>query len=263
MGDWMKRQVWMAGAVVAAVLGSAPAGGQPAPAAGYLTTLPNSLTLLPPPPARGSAAEARDDEAAKAAVALHGGPRWDLATEDAGLAFPAAAGTFSCAVGTAITEGDTPKLYGLLRRTIYDMGRAPYPTKNKYARARPFTVNGKPMCTPALDGPLRADGSYPSGHAAIGWGWALILAEVAPDRADEVLARGRAFVESRRICNVHWASDLEEGRTMGAAVVARLHAEEAFRADLAAARAELAAARARGLAPNRDCAKEAAQLAAG
>jgi acid phosphatase (class A) len=48
---------------------------------------------------------------------------------------------------------------------------------------------------------------------------------------------------------VHWLSDVEEGRTMGAATVARLHASADFAADLAAARAELAAVRARSLAP--------------
>ena len=63
-------------------------------------------------------------------------------------------------------------------------------------------------------------------------------------------------------CNVHWLSDTEEGRVIASGVVARLHDEAAFRADLAAARAEIASERARGLGPTRDCPKEAAQLAA-
>ena len=263
----MKTRVWVAGGLFAAVLASAPAGSQPAPpgVTGYLAAgaAPSSLALLPPPPAPRSKALARDKESMRAALALHGGPRWALATEDADLTFPAAAGTFSCAVGAPITEADTPKLYGLLRRTLLDIGRSTAPTKQKYKRPRPFTVNHAPQCTPAFDAVLRGDGAYPSGHAALGWGWSLIVAEAAPDRADAVLARGRAFADSRRICNVHWLSDTEEGRTMGAAVVARLHADPAFAADLAAARAELAAARAKALPPTRDCAKEAAQLAAG
>ena len=261
----MKLRVWLAGAAAAAALGSAPAEGQQAPVTGYLASaeLPNSLTLLPPPPAKGSAAEKRDQEAAKAALALHGGPRWDLATEDAVLAFPAAAGTFSCALGAPVSEAGTPTLVRLLRRSYSDLGRSAYPTKNKYQRQRPFTVNGKPQCTPAVDAALRKDGSYPSGHAAIGWGWALILAEVAPEQTDAILARGRAFSDSRRICNVHWLSDVEEGRMVGSAVVARLHDSTAFKADVAAARSELAIVRAQGLPPARDCAQEAARLAAG
>ena len=232
---------------------------------GYLATadLPNSLSLIPPPPAPGSAAQARDDEAAKAAVALSGGPRWSQAIVDADLSLPASAETFACAMEVRISAADTPKLYLLLRRSLLDAGRSPYPTKNKYQRARPFTVNGAPQCTPALDAALRKDGSFPSGHAAIGWGWALILTQVAPEHADAILARGRAFTQSRVVCNVHWTSDIEEGRMMGAATVAKLQSSAEFRADVAAAQAEVAAARAKGLRPTRDCAKEAAQLAAG
>ena len=50
---------------------------------------------------------------------------------------------------------------------------------------------------------------------------------------------------------------------MGAAVVARLHAEPDFRADLDAARAEIASARTAGPRPTRDCPAEAAALGVG
>jgi acid phosphatase (class A) len=230
---------------------------------GYLPTgaAPSSLSLLLPPPAPGSAAQARDEEAAKAALALRGSPRWKQATEDADLSSPKAVETFACAVDVPINETDTPRLYVLLRRTITDAGLATYPTKNKYQRARPFTVNGSAMCTPTDEAFLRENGSYPSGHSAVGWGWALILTEIAPERADAILARGRSFGDSRVVCNVHWLSDVEEGRVIASATVAKLHSQADFRADLAAAGAEVAAARAQGLRPARDCAKEGASLA--
>jgi acid phosphatase (class A) len=63
------------------------------------------------------------------------------------------------------------------------------------------------------------------------------------------------------VCNVHWESDVIEGLFMGAATVARLHAEPEFVGDLEAAKAELAAARAKGLPPQSDCKFEAAALA--
>ena len=72
-------------------------------------------------------------------------------------------------------------------------------------------------------------------------------------------ARGRAFGDSRRICNVHWLSDIEEGRVVASAVVARMNAEPAFQADLAAARAEVAALKDRN--PGTTCDAEAALLA--
>ena len=97
----------------------------------------------------------------------------------------------------------------------------------------------------------------------MGWGFGLILAEIAPDRQDELLDRGRAFGESRIVCNHHWFSDVVWGRFMGAATVARLHADATFRADLEAAKAEVAAIRAKGLPPTGDCKAEAAALAMG
>ena len=48
---------------------------------------------------------------------------------------------------------------------------------------------------------------------------------------------------------------------MGAAAVARLHADKLFRADLEAAKAEYNAIRAKGLKPSRDCDAEAKALA--
>ena len=40
------------------------------------------------------------------------------------LAFPAAAGTYACAIGAAIDETDTPVTYRLLRRSLADAGLA-------------------------------------------------------------------------------------------------------------------------------------------
>lgn len=231
--------------------------------AGYLPArdVPDSLALVPVPPPPGSAALALDQEIARASFALRGTPRWKLATEDADLAFPAPADNFSCSVGVRITQRDTPHLYMLMRRAMIDAIVSTNRAKQIYSRTRPFVVNGQPTCTPRDEAGFRKNGSYPSGHAAIGWTWALILSEIAPDEADAILARGRAFGQSRVICNVHWESDLIEGRFMGATTVAVLHTNREFQADLESAKAELAAARSKGLGPTRDCKTEAAELA--
>lgn len=240
-----------------------PQRGASLMAGGYLPrgTVPDSLLLNPLPPAPGSAAEARDVEAANAALALQGSPRWDQAAIDADLFSPNTIGLFSCAAGITLDPAKLPKLAALLRKAGPDMAMAVYPTKRKYQRARPFTVNNRPTCTPKDEALLRRDGSYPSGHSAIGYGWGLLLAELVPNRAAELVARGRAFGDSRRVCNVHWLSDVEEGRVVATAVYARLHAEAAFRADVEAARAEIETQRAALPAP--DCARENAALANG
>ena len=239
------------------------AGFGPGFAAGYLAedAIPNSLLQVPPPPAAGSAALALDLDLAQRSFALRGTPRWTLAIADADLSFPNAAGIFSCALGISISQADTPRLYRLLRRTLTDLGRSTHAAKVHYDRRRPFVENGQPICTPESRPTLVHDGSYPSGHNAIGWGWALILAELAPERSDALLVRGRNYGESRNVCNVHWHSDVMQGRLVGAGMVARLHAEPLFRADLLAARTEIDAARGQGLQPTRDCLSEAAALA--
>jgi acid phosphatase (class A) len=117
---------------------------------GYLdlNTLPDSLKLLAPPPEPGSAAQALDEEIAKANFSHEGTARWSQAATDADLNFPAAASIFSCSLGIEISEERTPRLYTLLRRSLTDAGLASYKAKNHYQRTRPFMSNGKSICTP-------------------------------------------------------------------------------------------------------------------
>lgn len=234
---------------------------RPGVAAGYLTTeqMPDSVALLPPPPAPDSAGFAADLAISQTSD-LRGTPRWEQAIVDDNLAFPESAQIFSCAMNMPVSEALTPQLYRLLRRTRTDAAVVSDDAKHHYKRPRPFMTNHQPTCTPAKEKGLAENGSYPSGHTSIGWAWALILAELAPDRTDAILARGRSYGESRLVCNVHWQSDVVQGRFMGAAVVARLHADPIFRADLEASRAEVSTLRARGLPPSRDCGAEAAAL---
>lgn len=220
----------------------------------------DSEEFVLPAPAEDSALQAMDNAWADNMQALQGTARWELAISDAVLSFPEAAGVFSCALGIPVSEEETPSLYMLLRRTLTDIGLAPYSAKNAYQRERPFMVRGEGVCTPQDEEALRKDGSYPSGHTAIGWGWALILTELAPDRAEEILARGRSFGESRNVCNVHWYSDVVAGRLVGAAAVAKLHANEEFREGMERARADIERMRREGKETQVDCAAEAETL---
>jgi acid phosphatase (class A) len=232
---------------------------------GYLDPkmLPDSLALIPPPPLAGSAALAHDEEVARSTFRLRDTPRFALAASDFDLKLPHLTSDFSCALNALITKEDTPYLYTLLSRAFSDLAMSTYAAKNHYLRKRPFQENNEPIGVPDARAFLEKDPSYPSGHTAVGWGFALILSEIAPDRAEEILDRGRSFGESRIVVNHHWYSDVVWGRFMGAATVARLHADPNFRADLEAARAEVAAMRSESLAPTVDCKAEAAALALG
>jgi acid phosphatase (class A) len=116
-------------------------------------------------------------------------------------------------------------------------------------RRRPFMdFPNLPKCTLVFEA-LGTTGSYPSGHAITGWLWGSVLAETAPDFADALLARAMAFGDSRVVCGFHYPSDIAAGRLAAAALLARLHGDPRFLADLAQAKKEvaalLAAARAR------------------
>lgn len=238
-------------------------GGFPGLLAGYLApqSLPNSLALVPPAPSADSSALMLDKEISRRSFLLRDTARWTLAVSDADLSFPYAASTFSCALDAQVSEAATPRLYKLLRRTLTDLGGATHAAKTHYNRARPFIWNQEPICTPKDRDWLAKDGSYPSGHTSVGWGWALILSEIAPAQGDTILKRGLSFGESRNVCNVHWHSDVVQARNVAAGTVARLYAQKDFRADLEAAKNELADAHRQGLKPDRDCAAEAAALA--
>ena len=221
----------------------------------------DSKVFVLPAPVEDSAMQAMDTAWADMMRELRGGARWDLAAHDADLHFPVPADVFQCALGIPVNQDDTPALYLLLWRTLTDIGLAPYSAKNAYERERPFMVRDETTCTPQDEEALRKDGSYPSGHTAVGWGWALILTELAPERAEALLARGRAFGESRNVCNAHWYSDVVAGRMTGAAAVARLHSKEEFLDAMESAREDIARAREAGLEPTVDCEAEAKALA--
>lgn len=219
---------------------------------GYLKpdALPDSLALLPPPPAKGSMQEAADNDIWRKLTALQSGPRGALATQDAELKFPKALQAFSCTLGVEISEAHTPHLNMLMRRTLTDAGLATYKAKDKYQRERPFVAHKAPSCTPAEEAHLSKDGSYPSGHSSVGWAWGLVLGDVAPERREALKARGGSFGQSRAVCGVHWYSDVLAGRAVADATVEKLKTNPTFQAQLKAAQAEVAQARAQGRTPD-------------
>ena len=181
-------------------------------------------------------------------------PRWALAQQDDKIR--EINKDMACALGVELTPQNAPKTLAILAKLGPDVGLATNHPKDIYQRKRPYLIDEGPICVPK-DPLLAASPDYPSGHATWGWTVALVLAELAPDRATEILIRGRAFGESRMVCGVHNMSAVEAARTNASALVAGLHGSAQFRADMDAAREEVAKARAAGPAPDpAACAKE-------
>ena len=201
--------------------------------------IPDSILILPPPPVKGGAQDRFDNEVYNATRALKGSPRYAMATRDAVGYIQA----FECPLGMPVSAWPKSVLT-LMSRVARDTSTITNRAKDHWGRQRPFLTNNGSMCTESDRAGLTKSPSYPSGHATYSWSIGLILAEMVPERATEILARARAFGESRVVCGVHTVTDVTEGRTNGSTLVAVLHADPAFQADLAAAKAELRAARA-------------------
>ncbi|PHY19027.1 phosphatase PAP2 family protein [Caulobacter sp. BP25] len=229
-----------------------PSTGWTKPPPGYLAGNGgiDATAIIGAPPApnspRGKAERVQFEESRK----LVNTSVWTQAIADADLSGKNGLKSFSCAAGVTLSAEVTPTLASMLLRMTDDAAKIYQPAKRAYQRARPPVGNTAPICVPREPW-IATDGSYPSGHGMIGWAWASVIAELVPEKASPVLARGKAFGDSRIICGVHFQSDVEAGRYLGSALVTRLRDDPAFMSDLAKARAEVAASKANG--PPTDC----------
>lgn len=209
--------------------------GGAAPVLAQEANLLDGPALVGPPPAQGSPREAADRLSMRPEVSAE---RFAQARAD--LAYdPWVA--FSTVMGERFARDRLPATAALLERVTTTVEAENDAAKQVYARTRPYVGDLSILrCdTPANPSPTN---SYPTGHGAAGWAWALTLAELSPSRASAILVRGREFGDSRVICGYHYPSDIDAARVMAAGVIARMHADQGFRRALDAARRELARA---------------------
>lgn len=194
----------------------------------------DAVQFLAPPPQAGSSAQTADAAAVHAARSP--GRIRQAARDNAFDPFDA----FSGVLGPQFTAANDPATARVLQLLGNAITAPVLAAKDHWRRKRPFVVEpALPVCAPVRER-LRDSGSYPSGHSAGGWAWALALAELRPDQASAILERGRDFGESRIVCAVHWPSDVAAGQLIGAGRFAQLQADPAFREMMEAARLELA-----------------------
>ena len=221
---------------------------------GYLSgAVPKGLARLPPPPAPGSPAMRKDEDARQAALKLNDPARYAEAVADSDRSFATTLKSFSCAMGMDIGEQSTPHIAHLLNKMRIDVRHAAGPLRNRYKRQQPFVMYKTATCSPKDEALVANQGSYPSARGAVGWSYAIVLAELNPGRAPAILQRGRDFGESRVICGSHWQSDIDAGNEVGRLVVAQLHQNKGFAADFEVAKREVAQLRASGVKPSGQC----------
>ena len=207
----------------------------------YFTTgeMPDMMKFLPGPPDSTSVAFMNDVARYYWGKEMRNDPeRAAQATRDAVYGLETILTEFEEAFGMKVTKEDTPEIYKVLLEGTATCDSICTRPKREYMRRRPFMVFNEPTLYPEDEPALRLNGSFPSGHTLLGWSSALLMMEINPDRATEILARGYRYGENRLVVGAHWQSDTDAARLAASAAYARLHTSERFLEQMKKAREE-------------------------
>lgn len=198
----------------------------------------DATVFLPKPPESDSPLFLYDKQCYDQGMAMRNTERARQAARDADTSILPE--YFSEAFGMPISKENMPVLYKLVQRVRRTLGEGARDYKKIYGRVRPFVQYNDGTCFPKAEESHRKTGSYPSGHSTRGWGVALLLSEINPERAETILKRGMEYGQSRVICGYHWQTDVDAGRLLASALMARLHNNPEFLTHLEKAKAEYA-----------------------
>jgi acid phosphatase (class A) len=198
---------------------------------------PDATVFLAPPPVPGSAEQAAD---LAETVAVHQAFTGDATNDEAGwskkkLINAMLAGTTNAA---DYKPGTLPKAEAFLKRIGDETGNVVDTAKDFWKRSRPYTV--KPDL---LAGKKEGSFGYPSGHSTGGMVTALVLAELYPNRATEILAIGREIGWHRVELGKHYPTDVIAGRVLAMTIVREMKKNPDFQRDFAEVKTEIAAAK--------------------
>jgi acid phosphatase (class A) len=123
---------------------------------------------------------------------------------------------------------------------------AVHEAKSNFDRTRPYRLphNNLNILKKLSD---RDSPSYPSAHATYGAALGMVLAEMMPEKKEEIYKRIQDYGYSRIVSGAHFRSDVYAGNVAGAAIAASLLSKETFRTELNDVKGELR--KAAGLAP--------------
>ena len=190
---------------------------------------PDGIALLAPPPVPGSAEEAADLASARAVFKGRTPAEEARAKKDASLSLV----LFAPAIGPGFQPGKLPRTEELFDRVKKDIAEAINIPKDHWKRQRPYQLDNEL----SLGAPEKSY-SYPSGHSTRGTVYALVLAEVFPEKKEAILNIGRVIGWDRVLIGKHFPTDIQAGRVLAQAIFRDLVASPAFQHDLAQAKAE-------------------------
>jgi acid phosphatase (class A) len=189
--------------------------------------------VLPPPPADGSPAAKAELAELHAIEAVRTAAEFDKAMADEKDESITA---FAQVMGTSFDPAKLPATAKLFADVRVEEKAAATLAKNYFQRTRPWIAD--PSLQPCAKGDAPKS-AYPSGHATMGYAMAIILTELAPEKAPAIMARAAEYAENRLVCGMHYRRDIVAGEALGTLVAEELLRTPAFRAELEAARVEL------------------------
>ncbi|CAH1666225.1 acid phosphatase [Chelatococcus asaccharovorans] len=217
------------------LLASAPVAMARDVSPSYVTPEAVNLSAVLPPPPEPASPEAKADM--DAVLALQAG----RTSESVALAQKDRKQTvfrFADVLGPDFRRKRLPLTAAFFAEITADEEAILATVKNRWQRPRPFVAN--PAVTTCVKRPTT--GSYPSSHAALGYLYGLILADMLPRDRDALLARAQTYAESRALCGVHYPSDIAAGKRAAEAIFAALKASPRYQAVFPAVREEIQAA---------------------
>lgn len=194
---------------------------------------PDGVALLAPPPIAGSAEEVADLAEVRLVFKGRTPAEESRAKQEEGLSFS----LFEPAIGAIFQPGKLPQTEALLKKVKKEIGDYINIPKDHWKRMRPYQMDAQL----SFDTPEKSF-SYPSGHSTRGTVYALVLAEIFPEKRDAILTIGRNIGWDRVLIGKHYPTDIQAGRVLAKAIVRELLANPVFQHDLAAAKAEALAA---------------------
>jgi acid phosphatase (class A) len=202
----------------------------------FRSAVPDQIKVLPAP----ASLDSEEMKAELQTVLRIQEARTDKEVERARADEKIRVGSFRSVLGPWATAENLPRLEALFLRVEKETKEFNRAAKLHFNRPRPLVV--EPRIKPIFE---ETDAGYPSGHALRGQLFALLLADLAPDKAEALMVRGREIGWSRVIASVHFPSDVTTGRVLGQALAKDMLDNPTFRQELGEIRAEFDEARKR------------------
>jgi len=197
----------------------------------------NLDSTIPPPPISSSFEYKLEIEFMKNRIAKLSDAQKELAIKDA---LNESVGFFSDTLpGFDITK--LPKTKLLFDKVKYNAGYEARSFKNYFKTKRPYQVD--PDIHACVEPkPSNLDRSYPSGHTTMGYAMGVVLANLIPEKAKEIMERSRLYGENRINCGAHFPSDVSGGQVLGTLVAKELLKNNEFQLLMKASKEELISA---------------------